>query len=92
MRWAKAGAAWGNAKWHLADPAKADTYEGYDQTRRQVRTECGRATLMYPTWLPEDRRPALARNNVCAACKKAYLKTRPDLQGYFDRLNDKKDI
>lgn len=82
MRWAQKDRSWSNAKWHWfdGDTASCRTWTLTDAER--------------PNWtvMPADRRPALARNNVCAHCKKAYLQTRPDLQGYFDRLNDKRDV
>ena len=82
MRWGKRKAVYGNPKWH--------GIEGDS-------TVCGEWVITERSWvswemLPEDRRPALARNNVCMKCKKLYLVTRPDLQGYFDRLNDKRDV
>lgn len=91
MRWAQSGATYGNAKWHMADPNNEFEVPTYYTPLRAVRTDCGE-TIKKPKWLAAGRRPGLARNNVCSRCKKAYLATRPDLQGYFDRLNDKKDV
>lgn len=80
MRWGQKRVFYGHPKWHWFDGKTS---------------VCGTWTLFGGEnwdWLPDDRRPAMARNNVCANCKRAYLKTRPDLQGYYDRLNDKKDV
>lgn len=89
MRWVQSGQTYGNPKWHLADPADEVEVGGFTKTR--VRTDCNQS-IGRPKWLDSDRRPGLARNNVCSRCKKAYLATRPDLQEAFDRLNDKKDV
>lgn len=91
MRWAKSQQTYGNAKWHIADPANEVDDEASYWPSRVVPTQCGQR-IKRPTWLADDHRPGLARNNVCARCKKAYLKTRPDLQGFVDRLNDKRDV
>lgn len=80
--WGKKSHTYGNAKWHWFDGLKALCRE-WSLDERSVEGW---------TWMAADRRPGLARNNVCAHCKKAYLATRPDLQGYVDRLNDKRDV
>jgi len=85
VRWAQTGEKWhSRPTWHLTA-----TPEGTGRASAQC--EVG-LTIRQPKYLPADRRPALARNNVCARCKKAYLKTRPDLLGYVNRLNDTRDV
>jgi hypothetical protein len=82
MRWGQKNVFYGHPKWHWFDGDKAVCagWELDDRSRDGW------------TFMPADRRPALARNNVCSHCKKAYIATRPDLKGYIDRLNDKKDV
>lgn len=88
MRWAQTGRYASKPTWHLADPANAERVPGVTS---KVVSACGESIYL-PKWMPEDRRPALGRNNVCARCRARYLKTRPDLKGYFDRLNDTRDV
>lgn len=92
MRWAQRTGTWGNPKWHWVDPdIKEQT--SYDRTMRWYKAVCGEV-LYLPSvrLLPGDRRPAMARNNVCSHCKKAYIAFRPDLKAAFDKLNDKRDV
>ena len=82
MRWGQKKLTYGNPKWHWFDG---------DASACQTWNVEGWGHLAFE-WLPDDRRPGMARNNVCAKCKKAYIATRPDLQAAFDLLNDKRNI
>lgn len=84
MRWAKARGLY-KTTWHLT--SKEPGQYGYT-----AQCEVGLYLGVNPQFMAEDRRPALGRNNVCARCRARFLKTRPDLQGYLDRLNDTRDI
>jgi len=86
MRWAKARGIY-KTTWHIAE-------QTYDSRGPLWVAGCDRGIPLgaNPEFMPEDRRPALGRNNVCARCRARFLKTRPDLQGYLDRLNDTRDI
>lgn len=89
MEWVQNNRGWGNQKWHWMPERRVEERWGYEvyvaQCRQTIRISWGKG-------LPEGTRPALARNNVCSKCKKAYLATRPDLQDMVNRLNDKKDV
>ena len=84
MRWVKARGIY-KTTWHLT--GQIPTPHGYV-------ADCDNGIYLgsHPEFMPEDRRPALGRNNVCARCRARYLKTRPDLAGYMDRLNDTRDV
>lgn len=83
---------YGNPKWHWVENDIKEQVS-YDRTMRWYESVC-REVLYLPSlgMMAKDRRPAMARNNVCAHCKKAYLATRPDLQAAADLLNNRKDV
>lgn len=86
MRWGQKRLTYGNPKWHLFDGGKS-VCKGWEVGEgRWVPSEDAFK------WLPADRRPAMARNNVCAHCKKAYIASRPDLRAAFDLLNNTRDV
>ena len=92
MRWAQRP-GWGAAKWHavLPDAVPVD----YGDHGQAVAAVCGSALSVRwgkLGWKPEDRRPSMLQNNVCVACKKLFIASRPELAAALKLLADKKDI